>query len=483
MRFLSGTKDIIARLIFCAVNPISSGGSAGTSSPPPNNNKDDQQHISGFKCDKAENCPILFNFGKSDLNLPDWNDPRLLGEILKTCESLTPTLCGKGAAFNVLTDYYSSYIIAPWWMNYVNCAGTYFVEVEDPLVQKIGRTTELAKCLKERYKNGEGYERVLAVCRWDRYDSEMISMIDSTINECIGLINNSVNEDDIWKFAEQATLQDATDWESKTGVSIYAALFLHQVLKRGGLTKYALKKSIDLQFLEASNQKYFDIRNGAVMEHLHSTVHHNFVVQNHNVVRKDTSAFKDKLLEIMGKEDLSDITFQVNKMWVSWEPNLTVKSRQNLTEKIRSIFERRDIADMSAQKILDAMSQGGLDFEAKALEGEEALDGVKSAGDIVELLFEIRDIELKLFIHATEMIYDKLCNCKGSKHEKYWMDICEDKTSEEAPFDPSNLDHEAARNKHWTLLEKSKEQIDNCEVKDTVFVTLVVSLPREFFIC
>jgi hypothetical protein len=132
---------------------------------------------------------------------------------------------------------------------------------------------------------------------------------------------------------------------------------------------------------------------------------------------------------------------------------------------------------MNAEEIDRLMNEKGQSHLIEDVQWDD-LANVENIVGLVALIFsqDDDDCSRNLFSSVTEMFYDVLLNIIDSYGLGKWRNpYGDDRPSKNEAYDPSKLDHEAAREDHRETIKRLAKTVDECKKKGVVFVSLMVS--------
>ncbi len=354
-------------------------------------------------------------------------------------------------------------------------------------ILKIGSTSDAHRRFSS-YENMGG----IILNDWGRYDENVLGVIDTHIRQCYSIVAESFEaEGGFQKWISRATIQECRDWERKAGgLSIYFVMWMEFVLNCNGMNKYGVYRNLHIRTIEMANQLHYGILGGAQFEQLHFEFWDSFIIPNHERVRKSTGMLMARIREELGSS--TNLRFELHSASVSWEHGMNFNSREELTRKLDTLFEGRDIGGMGFDEMKDILGTAKVvtDDDDDDNDGEgnnlsvilenidvSQLESVKDVLGLVELIFRAPDAtqDKQLFSSATELFYDFLFDEVNSKMNGCWKDPYTDRPGTKNKYDASNLNHEKARENHINTIQDLKRTVDKCKDDGTVFVALMVS--------
>ncbi len=402
-----------------------------------------------------------------------------------------------GAALDLNTGYFHEYKKA-WDIKDLRGkkSGSYFktdgaindIDLEDG---KIGSSTNLVMRFSDYEKEGWSGEGVVINQRY-KYDEEEIKIIENTIFSSLTDVDESF-EGGFQKWFETATIDKCHEWEKKEGLSIFLVIWLDMLKNKNGLNKLGVGNNLQVRNMEMGNQLHYGVEKGAVFEQLHYDVW-DYIIDNHNAVGKSTNSLMQKMRDKLEVDDTYKLKYKVHSSSVSWEHGLKEhNSAEELTRKFGKAFQGKNIGTMNAEDMenhLEEITEESEDEDEDLwylLDGIETskLNDAKDVGELVQLAMDQDDPdrELKLFRSATEMCYDKLHNVTNSYEQELLQDPYKDRPDIEDPYNPTNLNHKAARKVHEETVKDLKKTVKDCKEDGVVHVAIMVSPRSSLFPC
>lgn len=401
---------------------------------------------------------------------------------LELCLPLPNELVEAGVGFNITSPYIDEFNLSAWGMNHGGSGSYYVYPGEsgkfDPKGGKFGSSTDFPRRWEEKYKD-KGKEGLI-VHNWQRYKEVARDIVVNNIKRCFSLIEESFKEKGgLTEWLKDATIYDGADLEKKEGgFSLFYAIWLNYVLNdpEGAGRKYGVQKNLQIRHLETALQYFYGISNGAMYEQLHFPVFEEFIIPNYELVKDAT----ERLLEKIEGADFGigvnreELKFERDAIEVTWEPGSTLNSRQQLKRTCDDVFGNRNLQDMNAEEIDRLMNEKGQSHLIEDVQLDD-LANVENIVELVELIFSQDDDDrsLGLFLSVTEMLYDVNLDTIDSYGLGKWRNPYGDRPSKNVAYDPSKLDHEAAREDHRETIKRLAKTVDECKKKGVVFVSLI----------